>query len=363
MKSCGIIIEYNPMHLGHQYHIQQARLKSKADLIIGVMSPHFVQRGEPAIISKFKRVEAALNHGVDIVCELPTIYALQAADIFGRESVKILDKMGVDSIVFGSESNDIEILTQLSDLPVNLERLKERLAQGESYQRAIALDDTQHYPNDILAMAYLRAIKETTITPLSIGRTNHYFDNNNIEGFLSAHDIRKNLNDPLYSKQSLTDLSQISDSAKMYELLRYKLLSSPSKDLENIFLVSEGIQNHLKKNAENFDDFEGFLEASTSRRYSKSRISRICMHILLNHSKELVENFKNDKVRILGVKEKALGYLKDREIGTKISDFSRVQIEPELNATQIYQLFSQEKNLLQQEISKMIILPMNQDSV
>lgn len=363
MKSCGIIIEYNPMHLGHQYHIQQARLKSGADLIIGVMSPHFVQRGEPAIVSKFKRVQAALNHGVDIVCELPTIYALQAADVFGKESVKILNKMKVDSIVFGSESNDLETLTQLSQLPVNLDRLKERLAQGESYQRAIALDDTQHYPNDILAMAYLIAIRETTITPLSIGRTNHYFENENIEGFLSAHDIRKHLNNPHYTQQSLTDLSEISLTHKMFELLRYKLLSTSSKELSEIFLVSEGIQNHLKKNAEVYDDFDTFLQASTSRRYSRSRISRICMHILLNHKKELVETFNNDKIRILGVREDALSYLKELEIGTKIGDFDRVQIEPELNATQIYQLFSQEKNLLQQEISKMIILPTNQDSV
>lgn len=356
MKSCGIIIEYNPMHKGHLYHVQQAKIKSQANLIIGVMSPNFVQRGQPALVSKFKRVKAALENGVDIVCELPTLYALQSADVFGEKSVEILNQMKVDSIVFGSESNDIETLKSISHLPINLDRLKERLALGESYQRAIALDDTQHYPNDILAMSYLRAISKTDITPLSIGRTNSYFDNDNLEGFVSAHDIRNHLDDERYTSQSLVDLSEHVDYQQVYQLLRYELISKTSQELEKIFLVSEGIQNLLKKNATEYDNFEDFLEASTSRRYSKSRISRICMHILLHHTKEMVENYKYDKVRILGIKKTALPYLKNLNVGTRVSDFNEDQIQTEINATKIYSLFSNEKDLLKQEVSSIIIL-------
>lgn len=363
MKACGIIIEYNPMHLGHRYHIQQAKEKSQADIIIGVMSPQFVQRGQPAIVSKFIRTQAALENGVDIVVELPTLYALQSADTFGRESVKILEQMKVSSIVFGSETNDIETLKQISQLPINLDRLKERLALGESYQKAIALDDTQHYPNDILAMSYLRAIQDTQIEPLSIGRTNHYFDNQDIEGFVSAHDIRNHLEDERYTNQSLSPLNQRVDYDRMYQLLKYKLLSSTSQELDQIFLVSEGIQNQLKKNAETAQSFDELIAMSTSRRYSSSRISRICMHILLNHTKEMVESFQPDKVRVLGIKQEALPYLKGLNIGSRIGDFEKERIDIEINATKIYALFSEEKNLLEQEISKMIIHQGNQGSV
>lgn len=356
MKKCGIIIEYNPMHQGHRYHIQQAKLKSQADQMIGVLSPQFVQRGYPAIVSKFKRVKAALENGVDIVCELPTFYALQAADIFGEKSVDILNQMGVNSIVFGSESNDLETLSQIAQFPINLDRLKEKLSNGESYPRAIALDDTVHYPNDILAMAYLRAIQKTNIQPLSIGRTNSYFENEPTAGFLSAHDIRTHLDDPAYTQQSLINLDETVNLENLYDLLRYKLLSSTSEELEHIFLVSEGIQNKLKKSAETAQTYEELLNLCTSRRYSKSRIARTCMHILLNHTKAQVQNYQYRKVRILGIKKEHLSSLKNLNVGTRIADFSRQQIEPEIRATQLYSLISPEKNLLEQEISKLMIL-------
>ena len=49
MKVCGIVVEYNPFHNGHLHHLQQARRQSGCDVVVAVMSPHFVQRGEPSI--------------------------------------------------------------------------------------------------------------------------------------------------------------------------------------------------------------------------------------------------------------------------------------------------------------------------
>ena len=44
------------------------------------MSGNFVQRGEPAIIDKWLRTKMALNNGVDLVIELPSLYALSSAE-------------------------------------------------------------------------------------------------------------------------------------------------------------------------------------------------------------------------------------------------------------------------------------------
>ena len=353
MKATGIIIEYNPMHLGHKHHIQETKKLTNCDLVIGVMSPNFVQRGQPALISKFKRTQAALENGVDIVCELPTFYALQSAQFFGSKAVEILDMMIVDSIVFGSETNDLDALKEYAQLPINIDKVKERLDQGYSYPAALQVDEYQLYPNDILGISYLRAIEKTTITPLSIKRTNSYFENIHGE-FYSAHDIRHHLDDERYTKQSLADLSERVDYNSMFKLLQYKLISSSSEHLSEIFLVTEGIQNLLKEKILISSNYEEFLDLCTSKRYSKSRISRICMHILLETKAYDVENYK---VRILGAKNHALPYLKDLNVGTRVSDFDRAQIQPEINATEIYSLIRTEKNLPQQEISKLILIP------
>ena len=106
MKACGIVVEYNPFHNGHRKHIEESKKLTKCDVVIGVMSPNFVQRGEPAIVSKKKRVETALNNGVDIVVELPTLYAVESADIFAKYALEILNSLKVSSICFGYLSNN-----------------------------------------------------------------------------------------------------------------------------------------------------------------------------------------------------------------------------------------------------------------
>lgn len=353
MKKTGIIIEYNPMHLGHKHHIQETKKITNSDLLIGVMSPNFVQRGQPAIVSKFKRTQAALENGVDIVVELPTFYALQSASHFGSKAIQILDMMQVDSIVFGSETNDIQTLQEYATLPINIDKVKERLQLGYSYPAALSLDDYQLYPNDILGVSYIRAAQNTQIKIYTIKRTNSYFENKD-SSFYSAYDIRNNLDKPEFVSQSLTDLSETVNMDLMFDLLRYKLISSSSTELSQIFLVNEGIQNLLKEKIVEAKDYNHFLSLCTSKRYSTSRISRICMHILLN-TKEV--DIKDYKVRVLGITQSALSSLKGLPVGTKVSDFDPNQIQAEIKATEIYSLFSPEKNLLQQEISKIIIHP------
>ena len=105
MKSCGVIVEYNPFHNGHRYHLEEARKESQADVIIAVMSGNFLQRGEPAIIDKWQRAEEALKNGADLVIELPFAYAVQSADYFARGGVSLLHHLGVDALCFGTDSS------------------------------------------------------------------------------------------------------------------------------------------------------------------------------------------------------------------------------------------------------------------
>lgn len=120
MRVLGIIVEYNPFHNGHLYHLRKAKELVKPDYTVAVMSGSFCQRGEPAIIDKFSRAEIALQNGVDVVFELPFVYALQDAGGFAKGAVWLLEKMNVvTDLVFGSESGNLSFLNKIADVMIN----------------------------------------------------------------------------------------------------------------------------------------------------------------------------------------------------------------------------------------------------
>ena len=117
MKTVGIITEYNPFHLGHQYMIAEAKKITCADRVVVVMSSNFVQRGEPAFLDKWTRAKAALLNGVDMVLELPVLFATANAETFASAAVRILEDTGiVDVLCFGSESGNLTTLQEAAKL-------------------------------------------------------------------------------------------------------------------------------------------------------------------------------------------------------------------------------------------------------
>ena len=103
MEIAGIVAEYNPYHNGHRYLTESLRSQG-ATHIVAVMSGHLVQRAEPAFFSKWARAEAALKNGVDLVLELPSVYASASAERFAGAAVSLLAGTGcVDVLGFGSE--------------------------------------------------------------------------------------------------------------------------------------------------------------------------------------------------------------------------------------------------------------------
>lgn len=316
MKICGIVAEYNPFHNGHMYQIQQAKEKSGADVMIAVMSGNFVQRGEPAVTDKWLRSTAAVQNGIDVVIELPYIYATQSASHFAKGAVKLLQLAKADYISFGSECGNLENLREIADTPVNPDHLHVSMSQGLSFPKAYSLLTAAMEPNDILAVCYLKAMKDTGIEPVIIQRTTGYLSEN-MDSVASAYAIRtavKN-NAPLLSSTIMEDTlinADIPWMEKYYPYLRTLLLTSPKEHLEDTFLITEGIENHLIKTAKVSEDWQDFLNNATNYRYTHGRICRSVLQIMNQVTKKEVSKLPSlDTLRILAFNDTGRKWLHD----------------------------------------------------
>lgn len=369
MKIAGIITEYNPFHNGHQYHIDKARELTQCDVLICVMSGHFVQRGEPTILNKWIRTKSALNHGIDIVCELPYPYVVQSAKHFANAAVRILELLGCTDIVFGSESNDIESLKLMAELPINVDGLKENLNMGMGYPKAYGLVQGSFHPNDILGIAYLKAISQTKINAHCIQRTNHYHDAELNHSIASATAIRKAIFEgkdvqaytPLYNELKMHKTIQWED---YFDYLKTKILTLSNEDLQTIFLMDEGLENHFKKQIKHSNTSEEFMTNCIGKRYTRARIQRACTHLLTHTKRTDIPKLELlNSVRILGFNTIGQDYLKtkrDSEVNIA-SRFNQMPLklrEIELKATQAYAYAfnTEDRNkLIQREIEGPII--------
>jgi predicted nucleotidyltransferase len=347
MKACGLIVEYNPFHHGHAYHVREAKKASDADCMIAVMSGSFLQRGEPAIIDKFHRTRAALASGIDIVLELPYIYAVQSSDLFAKGAVQTLFNAGASSICFGSESGNITDFTDGYHLYKERQGiynavLQKQLKQGQSYPEAgrkayefIGLGDAAvnlTQPNNILGFSYIKEIIGHCIPvkPLTIQRIkNHYHDETITDNIASATSIRKQLlatcsispdtarTIPEETKKQLERYKTISAHWHQWEhyfpLIHYRVLTMTNEELAAIQGVDEGLEHRLKKTARAAASFSGWMEAMKTKRYTWTRLQRMFVHILTNTKKaELAQAVQGDTVpylRLLGLNKTGKAYL------------------------------------------------------
>ncbi len=315
MNACGIIVEYNPFHNGHIYHIQQAKKQSNCDILIAVMSGNFVQRGERAIVDKWERAQTALKYGVDLVIELPFIYSTQSAMNFAQGAITLLKLAQVKTIVFGSESNNLEELKLIASLPINPDHLKESMKSGISFPKAYGLWANEYQPNDILGIAYCRALADSNIQPISIQRTTSYHEIEINGNIASATAIRN----AFFNGKNIQDVCpmDLSSSEKItlknyWPLIRTILLTRSSNELASLFLFNEGIENHLKKQADLYSDYNDFINNTITKRYTRSRIQRTLLQLLMNNSKKEVQDLPPlDFIRPLAFNEKGREYLKE----------------------------------------------------
>ncbi len=341
MDAVGIVVEYNPLHNGHVYHLNRSKELSKCDIVIGVMSPNFVQRGEPSIVSKKERVEAAIKAGVNVVAELPTLYAVENANLFAKYALQILNALKVKSICFGSETGDTKEFTQKysksSLYTPHLDFLvSDLMDEGYSYPRAMSMALKQmdeirlETPNDILGMAYYNEIirNKYPIEIYTIKRENNYNDDSLNYENVSAKAIREALKNNKdiseYTPMKLDNELFFLDD--YFDLLKYKLLTMTSEELNGIHLMEEGIENLFKKKIVDAHNMNEFINLCVSKRYTFARIKRTIIHLLINTKKEFANEFLNKDIpyiRLLGIDKKGSEYLKEKRKEIEIPILSK----------------------------------------
>ena len=317
MKAVGIVAEYNPFHNGHIYHLNKAKEVSGADVSVVVMSGNFVQRGQFACIDKWQRAKIAIQHGADLVLELPFVFATQAASEFASGAIDILAKAKVSSIVFGSETNNLEELKEIASLSFNPNNFKENMKKGYSYPKVYSYMATDYGPNDILGICYLRALaKYPEIEPISILRTSDYHNDELDEKLPSALAIRT----ALKNNQDVSEYTPMSQQLSQfvsptmedcYGYIRNIILTSSPEELNKIFLMDEGIENLFRKQAYKCNDYNSFMEGCLSRRYTRSRINRTLVQLLVHNTKDEMNCLEPySTLRVLAYNDKGKEYLK-----------------------------------------------------
>lgn len=368
MKILGLIVEYNPFHLGHLYHLNEAKKLINPDVTVIVMSSHFVQRGEPAISDKWTRANVAIKNGIDLVVELPFVYSVQSADYFARGAIDILHKLNVTDIVFGSETGDIEIFENIA-LTIKNNRneydklVKKYMALGLRYPDAcnqaltLLMNKSVTTPNDLLGLAYVKEVinNDYQINLHCIKRTND-FHSLEIKNICSASAIRNAIKNKIdISNQfcNYEDYNEFYFLDNLFPFLRYRLLTITKNDLKNLHLVDEGIENLLIDKITDCGDIEEFISILTSKRYTRSRIQRMLIHVLMNNSKtEIVTAMNIDYIRVLkmnDIGQKYLNKIKKHclyKIITNFSSYRHPALDIEFKATKLLSCLSNKPNKL-----------------
>jgi len=369
MKIIGLIAEYNPFHLGHLYQINKIKEMYKDSIIIAIISTNFTERGDISIINKWDKTKICLENGIDLVIELPTLYATQSADIFAYGALSILNELYIDTLVFGSETNDDDTLiklanAQLNDINYN-NLVKKYLDEGINYPTAMskALKERTGIkidkPNDLLALSYIKEIikNKYNITPVSIKRTNNYHSKKITSNIVNASLIRElHLNNqditPYIPNINLEYLYKNLSMNNAYNYLVYNIITN-KKELNKYLTVDEGIENRIIKNIIDSSNWDELIMNIKTKRYTYNKINRMLLHILLNIKKE--DNNKEIYLRILGFNKNGRIYLNKIKKKINIPIYTNYKanknnaLDLEFHSTYIYSLIVNDKKLIERE--------------
>ena len=353
IKSLGIIAEFNPFHQGHQYLIEEAMKQTDSEVCVVVMSGNFMQRGSFAVSDKWIRAEAAVKKGVNLVVELPTIFACNSAEYFAKGGVEVLEGFGcIDYLAFGSENGNLRKLQSAADfLKENDEvlhcQIQALMKQGNSYPRArqIAAEELQpdfdanliSEPNNILALEYLKQLK--TLKPFTVKRKGSGYHQ-------SASMIRKELT--AENPQKFAEMNKT-----YWELVAAKILQTDSKRLEEIFSAGEGLGNKLKNEIRYASTAEQLIERIKSKAYTYSRICRLLTQVLLDIDRTTVTNAAG-YIRILAFDNIGAKFIKEvkkrdcaalpiiTNINKELSDYKEIQatLEKDILASDLYHIIT-----------------------
>ncbi len=359
MTSVAIIAEYNPFHTGHAYQIAQARKRTGAEHVLVLMSGDFVQRGTPAIMDKYFRTRLALEGGADYVIELPVWMATASAADFAEGAISILDALQqIDYLCFGSEDGELPRLQEAASLfleepPIYQETLKQQLSAGKSFPKArkIAWEaatqtsgDFLDQPNNILGISYLMALQKrhSRIQPVTISRQGSFHSQELDQTFASASALRRALLDPFAQStpvfppsilpylpsqtaarwmQEAYGRSYPCDMQAFWPILKATLLSQAAF-AEDFADMPKELANRLKACHFSCTTYEELAQALKTAAFTRSRIDRCLLHILLDIRQNDVQMFKRNisasYARLLGFRKSHASFLKELTLHSQI---------------------------------------------
>lgn len=303
MKTAAIIAEYNPFHNGHRLHIEKTREKGVTH-VIALMSGNVVQRGDVALCHKAARAAAAVEGGVDLVLELPAVYAGASAERFADGAVRILDALGVvDMLSFGSECGDADKLAAAArfalseDYMANVKLYLKTTgvsfpaAQEMAYMREPTVGFIPS-PNDILGIEYCKALQRhgSSIDPIAIRRQFAGHDTDEVhQGVASASYIRGQI-----LAGQLDGLSSLMPESSLFGLLKEMsegraparldkgesavllgLRKMTKERMAEIPDVTEGAEHRMMAAARSARSLEHLFDNLKTKRYTMSRVRRM----------------------------------------------------------------------------------------
>lgn len=350
----GIICEYNPFHYGHLLHLKKIKEMYKDANIILAMSGWITQRGDLSLIDKFSKTEIALEYGIDLVVEIPFKF-IQSADYFAKGAIKILNLLGCDKIVFGSESNNADDLKEMAQIQLNNSEynniIKNSINSKENYPTILSnalfslTGKKINTPNDLLGLCYTREIIKNNynIDIVTIKRKNNY-NSLKLEGKItSATSIREQLKKkksikkyvPHIVEKKLKNVIFLED---YFDFLKYKIITSDITDIQGI---DTNLSNRIKKYITNSNNLEELINSVKSKKYTYNRIKRSLTFILLSITKDNFNNLELEYLRILGFNnngKELLNKVKKSITIPLITNYDKKYLSKDLNITTILSL-------------------------
>ena len=402
----GIIAEYNPFHNGHLYHLLKSKEITKDNYVIAIIGGNFTQRGETSLVDKWTKCEMALDNGVDLVIELPTLYSVSSAENFADGAIKILNSLKiVDNISFGTECEELNKLNIIANILFEEPKeyklfLQSELDKGLSFPKAREnalieyLNDFSYRTvlsgsNNILAIEYLKALKKhrSKINPLVVprGNTNHL--NKDYTGKITSstsiremiktgntRNLKNSMTPSSYTilKEEINKGHFIRDISDFEKLIIYNLRNSSFDSLRKLPDVSEGLEHLIKKAANSTNSIYELINQVSSKRYTETRIKRILLYSLLGISQREMDISKKvtPYVRVLGFSKNGKELLSrisknnpNLRIITSVKKFIdeninrnlNMMIEKDILATNIYTLGYQSDSVANLDFTRKII--------
>ena len=369
----GIVAEFNPLHSGHRYLIECARKIADENNgeVICVMSEFFTQRGEVAIVDGYTRAKEAVRSGCDMVIALPYLGSVAYGDDFAKKSIEILSSAGITHLIFGTENEDVSTFEEIyiKQQNKNREEYKKLLKTGLNHAKinSVLFGLENNNPNFSLAYSYYKAIREANldIKLIPIKREGQGLNNSDIseEVHLSATAIRHNINDEkiekYLSKEMVADLRKgaIASEDALCPYLKYKILSLGKAGIEQIYDVSEGLENRIYEATLKAKTYSNLVELIATKRYSNKKIQRVLLHILTNTTKEdYKENFATNDFRVLAVKKHKAAIIREINRDGKISlhpllnSKNSMKFEQDIKVARIYEMLFSNKDIFRENI-------------